>query len=212
MLAERAITNAAEVEKAYGGGVGTSSLYLVCIYPFTDHSPTLDDASDEEDQHLPSSSRRQQKKSQGQVVQPEEEEYQDDAQLATVTVIEDFDPDTIIHGPPRIQISHPNDDAEMTTSQSRPLTKGKSQSALPPITAEQAKARAKANISAKSSSTSRTKPKTKLKMSKRVKYQTKVERGVERKKQRARRTEKAERAGGKASRKGSSSRGGGRKR
>jgi ribosomal RNA-processing protein 17 len=42
--------------------------------------------------------------------------------------------------------------------------------------------------------------------SKTVKYQTKAERGLEKKRQRARRTEKAERAGGKASRKRSNSR------
>lgn len=29
-----------------------------------------------------------------------EEEYQDEEVLATVTVVEDFDPDSIIHGPP----------------------------------------------------------------------------------------------------------------
>jgi len=68
-------------------------------------------------------------------------------------------------------------------------------------TTERTKGRAKANLSVK----------TKSKMCKKVSYQTKAERGLEKKKQRARRTEKAERAGGKASR-SSNSRGKGKRR
>jgi ribosomal RNA-processing protein 17 len=140
---------------------------------------------------------------QGQPVEPEEEEYEDEEQLATVTVVEDFDPDTIIHGPPRIP-SSPGDDESMEY-QSRSSTKAKSasNSATTPsiMTTEPTKAWAKSNLSVK----------TKLKMSKKVRYQTKAERGLEKKKQRARRTEKAERAGGKASR-SSISRGKGKKR
>ena len=34
-------------------------------------------------------------------IQPEEAEFEDEETLATVTVVEDFDPDTIIHGPPK---------------------------------------------------------------------------------------------------------------
>lgn len=136
---------------------------------------------------------------QGQPIEPEEEEYEDEEQLATVTVVEDFDPDTIIHGPPRIR-SSPGDDGPMEYS--RPSTKGKSATVMPSLTTtERTKVRTKANLSVK----------TKLKMSKKVKYQTKAERGLEKKKQRARRTEKAERAGGKASR-SSNSRGKGKKR
>lgn len=158
---------------------------------------------------LSSSSRRQQQKSQGQVFQPEEK-YEDEEQLATVTIVEDFDPDTIIHGPPRI---HSPPDANQDDDVEMPKQPRSSKSrAVPPLSppatiTKQTKAGTKANLS-----TNRTK--TKLKMSKKVKYQTKAERSVEMKKQRARRTEKAERAGGKASRKNSSLRGrpGGKKR
>lgn len=34
------------------------------------------------------------------------EEYEDEEHLATVTVVEDFDPHTIIHGPPRTTAPH----------------------------------------------------------------------------------------------------------
>src|SRR6202050_5573793 len=94
---------------------------------------TLDDVSDEDHPNLPSSSRRQQKKSQRQT-EPEEDEYEDEEQLATVSVVEDFDPDTIIHGPRRVHLSEPNQDEEMTVELPRSTT-GKSRSTLPSATA-----------------------------------------------------------------------------
>ncbi|KAF7984255.1 hypothetical protein HWV62_16090 [Athelia sp. TMB] len=179
-LAERAAANAAEVEKAYGGAAGTSAVVLSPYALVNDHAP-LDDSNDELS-NLPSSSRRQQKKAQGQSA-PAEEEFEDEEQLATVTVVEDFDPDTIIHGPAR--------EDHGVEPHASPLSKGKSK-ALSIANAEQTKARAKANMAVKAK---KSKPK-------KVRYETKADRAVEKRKQRARRTEKAERAGGKASRKG----------
>ncbi|KZP18672.1 hypothetical protein FIBSPDRAFT_1045979 [Athelia psychrophila] len=158
-LAERAAANAAEVEKAYGGAVDNS----------------------DEDLSLPSSSRRQQKKAQGHTG-PAEEEFEDEEQLATVTVVEDFDPDTIIHGPTRVDA----DPDAKPKQRFAPLSKGKSK-ALSIANAEQRKAAAKANMAVKAK---KSKPKN-------TPYETKADRGIEKRKQRARRTEKAERAGGK---------------
>jgi ribosomal RNA-processing protein 17 len=95
-----------------------------------------------------------------------EEEYQDEEVIATVTVVEDFDPDSFIHGPP------PSTPRESQPAQPTPakVPRDKLTSKKPP-------------------------------RGKKVKYETKAERKAQQKKQRARRTEKAELAGGKASRK-----------
>lgn len=58
-----------------------------------------------------------------------EEEYQDEEVLATVTVVEDFDPDSIIHGPPP-STSHPIQ-SPATTPQ---VTHDKATSKKPPKT------------------------------------------------------------------------------
>lgn len=113
-----------------------------------------------------------------------EEEYEDEEITATVTVVEDFDPDTFIHGP-RIT----NDPVNVQPPPADTLS------------------------STPKPSTTRDKTMPKKIRPKKVRYQTKGERMVERTKQRARRTEKAELAGGKASRKkGTSKRNGGTKR
>lgn len=98
-----------------------------------------------------------------------EEEYEDEEILATVTVVEDFDPDSFIHGP-RIK-------TDPATRQPLPME-------IKPPT--------------KPSRDATLKKKSK---SKKIRYETKDARKLERTKQRARRTEKAELAGGKASRK-----------
>ena len=188
MLAEKAASNAAEVEKAYGGGDGevvvlSTSLFTNNITDFDDEIP-----------NLPSSSRRQQKRSNDEEEEEQEEEYEDEEQLATVTVIEDFDPDTIIHGPAR-KLRARDEDGEEEGGGGREegvrRDKGKgtlyststSSSLLTPATAN-------------------TKAKLKSKANAKVKYQTKAERAVEKRKQRARKTEKAERARGKVKKKG----------
>ncbi|KAG0706084.1 nucleolar protein 12-domain-containing protein [Suillus ampliporus] len=146
-LAERAVQNAAEVEKAYGAII---------------------DDSDDEDEGMGFS---------GNEVNGE---YEGEEQLATVTVVEDFDPATFLHGPP-ITGSAPTDQLD-TPSPTFVKPKGKEKAQNDPL---KPKRKAKKNEKTKS-----------------VKYQTKSARLVERSKQRARRTEKAERAGGKSSRKG----------
>ncbi|KAJ4483298.1 nucleolar protein 12-domain-containing protein [Lentinula aciculospora] len=97
-----------------------------------------------------------------------EQEYEDEEALATVAIIEDFDPDTLLHGPSKIV-----SDVES--------------SALP---VEAVSSHQKNRDLA---ATKKIKPK-------KVRYQTKEARKSERTKQHARRTEKAELAGGKASR------------
>ncbi|KAJ7178422.1 nucleolar protein 12-domain-containing protein [Mycena crocata] len=73
-LRERAIENAAQVEKAYGA---------------------VDDADEDEGEDWVGISGTAGKGKGKQM----EEEYEDEDMLATVTVVEDFDPDTFIHGP-----------------------------------------------------------------------------------------------------------------
>ncbi|KAF5393469.1 hypothetical protein D9757_000679 [Collybiopsis confluens] len=99
--------------------------------------------------------------------QPEEEQYEDEDVLATVAIVEDFDPDTLLHGPSRPAVSN-----------LEPAEEKKQKKQKKTIESEPSK---------------RTKPK-------KIKYQTKAARKSERVKQHARRTEKAELAGGRASR------------
>ncbi|KIJ18628.1 hypothetical protein PAXINDRAFT_128917 [Paxillus involutus ATCC 200175] len=108
-----------------------------------------------------------------------EEEFEGDEQLATVTVVEDFDPSALLHGPPKASLLRVADDTP-------------SQRLTAKVDAKEKEKPKKDAINSKSKS----------KKSGKVKYQTKGARLAERSRQRARRTEKAERAGGKASRKG----------
>lgn len=149
-LAERAAQNAAEVEKAYGATI---------------------DCSDDEDGGLGSSGIERDREVNG--------EYEGEEQLATVTVVEDFDPTAFLHRPPMTGSALADRPDSPSSTSMKP--KGKEKDHLMP----KFKAKAKKNEKTKS-----------------VKYQTKAARLAERSKQRARRTEKAERAGGKSSRKG----------
>ncbi|CAK5281585.1 unnamed protein product [Mycena citricolor] len=146
-LRQRAIDNAAEVEKAYAG----------------------DQEEDEDDDQWAGISENLVDKGKGKLM---EEEYEGEDTLATVTVVEDFDPDTIIHGP--------RTDAEPV--------------AVPPEYPRSKPEKAPN----RTNPTPKLKPKIK---SQKIRYETKDARKRERTKQRARRTEKAERAGGKASKK-----------
>lgn len=101
------------------------------------------------------------------------EEYEGEEQLATVTVVEDFDP-TSLHEPLQNSRGHK---PEFASSPSAPREKGKEKSQL-----------------------HNTVVKTKPAKNRKPKYQTKAARAADRAKQRARHKEKAERAGGKASR------------
>ena len=105
-----------------------------------------------------------------------EHEYSDEEQLATVTVMEDFDPSLILYN-----------STDPDTEQQRPLLK-------PPAPAPPAPSslsREKASRKDDGLATKNVK----------VRYETKAARKATRATQRARRTEKAERAGGKAARK-----------
>ncbi|KAG2150456.1 nucleolar protein 12-domain-containing protein [Suillus clintonianus] len=150
-LAERAAQNAAEVEKAYGATI---------------------DGEDDEYEGLGSLEDEREREVNG--------EYEGEEQLATVTVVEDFDPADFLHGPPMAG-SAPTDRLDIPSpTPLKPKGKEKAQNdTLKP------KRKVKKNEKTKS-----------------VRYQTKAARLAERSKQRARRTEKAERAGGKSSRKG----------
>ncbi|KAJ7703088.1 nucleolar protein 12-domain-containing protein [Mycena rosella] len=101
-LRERAVENAAQVEKAYGA---------------VDH-----DDSDDEWIGISGSADK------GKAKQMEEE-YEDEDMLATVTVVEDFDPDTFIHGPRLITVpstsSAPPPAPVQTNNSERPKRKPK---------------------------------------------------------------------------------------
>ncbi|KAG6903016.1 hypothetical protein C0995_007449 [Termitomyces sp. Mi166 len=144
MLRERAVQNAAEVESAYHALIDSSDAQAEVEWTGIS---TIDKGKQKE------------------------EEYEDEEVMATVTVIEDFDPDTFIHGP------CPVDDTEnLEPSFSTTLSMKRSIQELKPVLRKKAKTQ-------------------------KIRYQTKEDRKAERTKQRARRTEKAELAGGKTSRK-----------
>lgn len=107
-------------------------------------------------------------------------EYEGEEQLATVTVVEDFDPAAFLHSP--LMTSSALADQSDLPSSTPVKPKGKDRAQNDPLKPQR---KAKKNEKTKS-----------------IKYQTKAARLAERSKQRARRTEKAERAGGKSSRKG----------
>lgn len=150
MLREKAIENAAQVEAAYGAVLGKIVLSLLI---------SLADIILDDDEWSGISLDKGKQK---------EEEYEDEEILATVTVVEDFDPDTIIHGPTPAALAVPSQPSTTKTKMAR-----------------------KRDLE-----TSKKKFKEK-----KVRYQTKGDRNIERTKQRKRRSEKAELAGGKASRK-----------
>lgn len=117
--------------------------------------------------------------------------------MATVTVVEDFDPDEFIHGPQTHKeppvTSNEDEAGELVDETTSHTPIRESQHSRPGVVKPPpAIARAKA------------KPKPKD-----IKYQTNAARKADKLKQRKRKVEKAERAGGKASRK---SGGGGRGR
>lgn len=145
-LAERVARNVAEVEKACGA-----------IVDEDDHDDHDGNSVDNNSSEIG-------------------EEYEGEEQLATVTVVEDFDPAALLH-----EEQHPKSATPLRISTSQ----------LPAAVEQTRKNQRQRNSAAKSKSKKRSK----------VKYQTKAERAAERAKQKSRHTEKAERAGGKASRK-----------
>jgi len=113
--------------------------------------------------------------------EPREYAYSDEEQLATVTVVEDFDPSALLllrHDP--VERHQPEERASST-----PLPHSHSHSHSAPLRPE------KVEVDGKGKSGP---------AKKKVRYETKAARKATRATQRARRTEKAERAGGKAAR------------
>ncbi|KAF8483174.1 nucleolar protein 12-domain-containing protein, partial [Gautieria morchelliformis] len=104
--------------------------------------------------------------------QQEELEFEDEEQLAIVTVVEDFAADSLRHPEPQRPADTDSPEQE-NKSASRSVSR---------------------TVRKKGILTSKSKPKSK---SNKVRYETKAARKVERAKQKGRRTEKAERAGGK---------------
>ncbi|KAI0940523.1 hypothetical protein AcW1_003696 [Taiwanofungus camphoratus] len=177
LLAARAAQNAAETEEAYRAHVDG------------------EDESGAEWAARASSSRSAPRGEEGGAER--EEEYGHDEHVATVTVVEDFDPDVLIHGPLRTQLHaassrdgspspspagrYDTSAAPSTNSGGNPGSRPKSR---PDPDVNRSKMKSRASAKAKS-----------------VKYQTNAARKAERTKQRRRKTEKAERAGGRAARK-----------
>lgn len=108
-----------------------------------------------------------------------EDEYEDEEQLATVTVVEDFDPEELLHG--QNTALRPQDDADVSK----------------PLPSTQKMVEKNENFAMAQSVRFRTKM---AKKAKGIKYQTNAARKLERAKQQKRKHEKAERAGGKATR------------
>jgi ribosomal RNA-processing protein 17 len=174
VLAEQAAQNAAEVEEAYGGSFAQRASNS-SLFPFTRPSfiiSSLHGSVDvvESDQEWT-----------GIAVPEREREYSDEEQLATVTVVEDFDPSSILlHGATTTTTTTTTSDdhnAELLpAAERRPL--------LPPPEKAGRSRKDREGLGKKA-----------------VRYETKAARRATQAKQRARRTEKAERAGGKAARK-----------
>ncbi|KAI0051193.1 hypothetical protein FA95DRAFT_1554767 [Auriscalpium vulgare] len=161
MLAEKAAENAAQVEKAYGGTLATDD----------------DDWAGFGSSSKPTSA------------PPEAEaEFSDEEQMATVTVVEDFDPSSLIHGTP------PDLSQDVSPSAPHPNAKGKGRATRD----HEGDGAPSLKPGVKSVKAAMKQVKSSVK---KIKYEGKSARLREQSKQRARRTEKAERAGGKASRK-----------
>ncbi|KAL1745683.1 nucleolar protein 12-domain-containing protein [Schizophyllum fasciatum] len=143
ILREQAAENAANVEAAYGALINGED---------SDELPALGPS--------------------GRAKGKQREEFEDEETLATVTVVEDFDPDTLIHGAP-------------DETRERPSPGPSSTSNAPAKVKPPAK-----KITLKKAS----KPK-------KIKYETNAARKAQTAKQRARHTEKAELAGGKRAQK-----------
>ncbi|KAK0212768.1 nucleolar protein 12-domain-containing protein [Desarmillaria ectypa] len=103
MLRERAAENAAQVESAYGAIIG----------------PYINENEEEEEWHGVTELSDKQKGKQ------KEQEYEDERHLATVAVVEDFDPDTLIHGPPKTAPSLSSELPPTTVPRAKPLSRTK---------------------------------------------------------------------------------------
>ena len=112
----------------------------------------------------------------------QEAAYSDEEQLATVTIVEDFDPSTLIHGP-----ASSDPQAESSPSPSRRVSQNGGERTR--------------DVGGGKGTSKRKNATTTTTTKKKVRYETKAARRATQAKQRARRMEKAELAGGKAARK-----------
>ena len=188
MLAEQASQNAAKVEEAYGGFVqraSDSSLSLTLPFFFPrerqlmwvvkNKNDTTDVVQSDQESWTGIASQA------ADLEREHEHEYSDEEQLATVTVVEDFDPSApLYHATASDADHHPPAEQGSLPSPLQP----------PPPPPPPRSSREKAAASRKDGG-----------VAKNVRYETKAARRATRATQRARRTEKAERAGGKAARK-----------
>jgi ribosomal RNA-processing protein 17 len=110
---------------------------------------------------------------------PIQEEYENEEQVATVTVVEDFDIDTLVPaGAPSDPIPDPSNQDQDQSRRSEHRAKVPKPNAAPKTPAT---------------------PRRKTSSAKKIKYETKAARVAEKRKQRTRKHEKAARAGGKQS-------------
>jgi ribosomal RNA-processing protein 17 len=189
MLAEQAAQNAARVEEAYGGGFAQRACPIsqsFVLFLRNSHGHKGLEPADGEWTGIASSP-----SSGAGLDHPEHEyEYSDEEQLATVTVVEDFDPSALLHGEP----SSSSEDEQRPKEERRPP--------LPRARAKVAtRGHSSADVGGERRANEGKKNKNKNGAAKKVRYETKAARRATRATQRARRTEKAERAGGKAARK-----------
>ena len=184
MLAERAVKNATEVEKAYGALI--SGKHFSC-WSCMELALILSSSGDEGEDWGGVSASSSLEKGKGKA-REHAEEYEDEEQLATVTVVEDFDPDTLLHGPP---IGRPTrDEAEQGASPTTPSVLPETKTAAKKTSTDIKKSQSKTTAKAKT-----------------IKYQTNAARKAERSKQQRRKSEKAQRAGGKSARRSKNVRG-----
>lgn len=116
-----------------------------------------------------------------------EEEYSDEEQLAHVTVVEDFDPEELIHGPP------PTNGDSSGLAKASGSASGRNSSSDPRPNAIKDERRGLPRKGGTKALAGKSK--------KKFKYETNAARKAAWKKQKGRQTEKAERAGGKATKK-----------
>ena len=113
-----------------------------------------------------------------------QEEYENEEQVATVTVVEDFDMDTLIH--PGAPSGHRVPDSSNLDQDQSHQTKPSEHRTKVPKSASIAKTQGASKMKTRSE--------------KKIKYETKAARLAEKRVQRARKLEKAARAGGRKSR------------
>lgn len=123
-----------------------------------------------------------------------EKAFEDEEQLATVTIVEDFDPSTLIHGPPRAGPSSPRSTSPIDASSSTARTRHRPQKQPPSSSSRGAASSLRSRPTPTEEPKKATKAKPAKEGTKKFRYETKAGRHHEKSKQRKRRLEKAERS------------------